>query len=417
MVKYLSISSVIIYLICFLDCSGRERNNPLDSLGNSKPPVELYLYPNGKLVTLNWAVNDLKDYKGFRVYRAMGDTTNFQLLKEVDPQIHSYTDSSTNFYHWYYYRVSVLGYQVESNPSKIRKTLPGPGVIDILSRYGNSIHEYSYDLLHTLHLYDTEFPPINWDWDQYNGQVWLANAQFRAISKLNLSLGYEDFIYEDHFLRPVDVKWNRSNQLLYILDSQKAKIYSLFQQVLTDSIELPKDDYFKMLLTPEQSIVAIDSDRVNVYSIQGTSNDTIQLPEAFIGQDLLFDDGYLYILAANIAEKRSIIMKFEPNTGKSEEFFFDGYFEILTKTPGSNYFWGSEFVNLNNYHLVQLSETGQRLFDLTASSEFSDMQVNKIDHSLITVQRYLNRIALYDSSGSLISENFEIYDPVKTLIR
>jgi hypothetical protein len=417
MIKYILISFVIIYLILSVDCSGRQRNNPLDPLGNSKPPVELYLYPDGKHIKLEWEVNDLKDYKGFRIYRSMDDTTNFQLLKEVDSQIHSYTDSSVNLYQWYYYRVSVLGYQVESSPSKIRKTLPGPGVIDILSRYGYSIHEYSYDLLHTLHLYDTEFPPINWEWDQYNRQVWLAYAQYRSISKLNLSLGYEDFLFEDHFLRPVDVKWDQSNRLLYILDSQKAKIYSLFQQVLSDSIELPNDDYFKMLFILDQNIVAIDSDKVNVYSVQGTSNDTIQMPEAFVGQDLLYNDGFLYILAANIVEKRSLIMKFEPNTGNIEENYFDGYFEIFAKTTGANYFWGSEFVDLNNYHLVKLSETGQRLFDLTTSGEFSDMQINKIDHSLVIVQRYLNRIALYDSSGSLISENFEIYDPVKTLIR
>jgi hypothetical protein len=417
MVKYISISFVIIYLILFLDCSGRKRDNPLDPLGNSKSPVKLYLYPDGKHIKLEWEVSDLKDYKGFRIYRSMGDTTNFQLLNEVNSQIHSYTDSSVNFYHWYYYRVSVLGYQIESSPSKIRKTLPGPGVIDILSRYGYSIHEYSYDLLHTIHLYNTEFPPINWDWDQYNGQVWLAYAQYRSISKLNLTLGYEDFIYEDHFLRPVDVKWDQSNQLLYILDSQKAKIYSLFQQMLSDSIELPKDDFFKMLLTPNKNIVAIDSDKVNVYSVQGSSIATIQLPEAFIGQDLLFDDGYLYILAANIVENRSLIMKFELNTSNSEEIFFNGYFEILARIPGAYYFWGSEFVDLNNYHLVKLSETGQRLFELTTSSEFSDMQINQIDRSLVTVQRYLNRIALYDSSGSLISENFDIYDPVKALIR
>ena len=417
MKKHFLVIFIFLLPFIFFSCSGRERDNPLDPLGKFKTPVELQLLPDGQQVTLKWNVKDLTDYYGFRIYRAIDDTTSFQLLKEVDPQIKSYTDSSVSFYHWYFYRVSVLGYQTESKPSKIQKTLPGPGTIEILSRYGYSIHEYSYDLLHRIELYNTEFPPINWAWDQINGQVWLAYAQYRSISKLNLSLGYEDFFFEDHLLMPVDLKWDNLNQRLYILDSQKGKIYTLFQEAITDSIDLNEDNYFKMILTPEQNIATIDSDKVNIYSVDGVALDTSFLPTAFLGQDLLYDDGNVYILAANIEDNRSLIRKLQLVSGKHEDTFFDGYFELFTRGSATDYFWASEFIDINNYRLVKLSDSGQRLLERTTSSNFSDMQINNIDNSLITVQRYLNRIALYDSTGSLISENDDIYDPVKALIQ
>ncbi len=408
---------ISVLLLIVLSCSGRERDNPLDPLGKFKTPVDLQLFPDGHQVTLNWDVKDLKDYYGFRIYRAVDDTNSFELLKEVDPEIKSYIDSSVAFYRWYFYRVSVLGYQTESKPSRIQKTLPGPGTIEILSRYGYSIHEYSYDLLHRMQIYDTEFPPINWAWDQANEQVWLAYAQYRSISKLNLSLGYEDFFFEDHLLMPVDLKWDNLNQRLYILDSQKGKIYTLSQQTIIDSIDLNEDNYFKMILTPEQNIATIDSDKVNIYSVDGVSLDTSFLPPDYLGQDLLYDDGNVYILAANISDKRSLIRKFQLSSGKSEDTYIDGFFEIFARASGRDYFWASEFIDLNNYLLVKLSDSGQRLLERTTSGNFSDMQVNTIDNSLITVQRYLNRTALYDSTGGLISENDDIYDPVKALIQ
>jgi len=417
MKKYFLILFVLAIILIVFSCSGRERDNPLDPLGKFKTPVELQIFPDGHQVTLNWNVKDLKDYYGFRIYRAIGDTTSFQLLKEVNSQTKTYLDTSVMFYHWYYYRISVLGYQTESSPSAIQKTMPGPGTTEILSRYGYSIHQYSYDLLHSIRIYNTEFPPISWSWDQTGGQVWLAYAQYRSISKLNLALGYEDFFFEDQLLMPIDLKWDELNQQLFILDSQRAKIYTLVQETLTDSIDIHKDNYFKMILTPEQNLAVIDSDRVNIYSVEGVSLDTSFLPAAFLGQDFLYDDGNVYILAANIEDNRSLIRKLQLASGKIEDNFFDGYFELFTRGSSTDYFWASEFIDINNYRLVKLSDSGQRLLERTTSSNFSDMQINNIDNSLITVQRYLNRIALYDSTGSLISENDDIYDPVKALIQ
>lgn len=408
---------IILPALLVLGCSDRERENPLDPKGNISSPVELHLEPLDSNVLLTWSVKDLKDYTGFKIYRAISDTTSFELLTELPANFTSYTDQALDFYQWYYYRVSVLGYQTESKPSKIERTYLGPGNIYVLSRYGYSIHQYSYDLLHRIQQYNTEYPPKNWDWDETSHLIWLANAQYRSISRLNLIVGSEDFFFQENLLRPIDLKWDSLNQKLYILDSDGKKIYTLEQDILTDSIALSNDNYFKLILTPASQIATINDSNVYVYTLNGDSIAIIRILDGFTGQDLLYQNGFFYILAANESQRISKIIKYEPYTSIREEININGFFEILRRPETGNFFWCSEFIDLNNYLFVKLSEDGQRLLELSTTSSVSDMQINTKDHSVVTVQRYLNRIAIYDSSGTLINENFDIYDPIKAKIQ
>ncbi len=214
-----------ILLIFFLSCSERERNNPFDAGGKYKAPVELSLEQVDDKIHLSWKVKNIKDFSGFRIYRSVDDTTNFSLLTQLSAERSSYTDSDVQYTRWYYYYITVLGKGIESSPSKIVKGLPGPGEIFIMSRLGYAIHHYSYDLLSRKNLYNLQFRPYKWAWDLEKNMVWISSPQFGTVSRLNLKVGMEDFSLSENLDEPLDTKWNSSLKKLYILDSEKDRIF------------------------------------------------------------------------------------------------------------------------------------------------------------------------------------------------
>ena len=77
-----------------------------------------------------------------------------------------------------------------------------------------------------------------------------------------------------------------------------------------------------------------------------------------------------------------------------------------------------EYLTSNSCRAVQLSLSGNRQLVLqNLSGNLDDINVNPYDQSLILVQRYSDNIVLFDSSGVLISNFNQIYDPIKVFIQ
>ncbi len=105
-------------------------------------------------------------------------------------------------------------------------------------------------------------------------------------------------------------------------------------------------------------------------------------------------------------------MEFSQNT-----IDIDGFYYLVEKPKNKNYLWLAEYINENSYRIVKLSPDGTRLLEISTSDEIWDMQVNPEDNSLVVVQRFINLVSLYNSEGVLLSQNDEIYDPIRAFIR
>ncbi len=398
-------------------CSDRQKENLFDPGSQTPPSINFTITPLEVTAILKWSVNDIRDFDGFRLYRSLDNDKNFTLYKELTATTTSFTDTALSQNRWYYYRLTLVGGNIESLPSQAVKILPGPGKIWILSRYGYNVKQISYDLLHTINTYNTNYPPANWDWDQLNNEVWLAHAQYRLISRLNLNIGYEDFFFQNDFQRPVDIKLDQQNNNIIILDSGNGEVYFLHIETITDSIKLDNTDFFKLNIISQSKIAVLGKYGTTLFNSTGSVFKTFSFDSGYVGQDMNYQDNTLFILATDFITARSQVFSYDPLSNQQNQITVEGNYTLLRKPVGRNYFWMGEFLTSNSCRAVQLSLSGDRQLELpNLSGSVDDIGINPYDHSLILVQRYSDNIVLYDSSGTRLSNNNQIYDPIKVYI-
>ncbi len=404
------------FLVIGWNCTERNRTNPFDPGGNSSSPVALSLTPGQKSVQLRWSVKEIIDYTGFRVYRSLDPSGNFQLLAQLPPNDTEFADSTLQVSRWYYYRVTVLGNNVESRPSPVQKALLGPGNVWILTRYGYSIQEYSYDLQNRINLYNTNFPPVDWAPDLLDNYFWMAFSQYRIVSRLNLDLGYEDFFLENNLVLPVDVEWDSLQHQLYVLDQGSDKYYILKDKAVVDSVSLSGEGPFKMLITDHSNLWVLDTTGVSAFDAKGDSLVRIPFPEGYKGEDLCSENGVTYILASNSGTGSTCITICDGIQPRTQGLDLGGHYTMIRKPAYGSYFWMVEQTAQNSYRPVKLSSTGERLLELPPVFSIEDLQVNPYDHSIVIARRYEETVASFDSLGNPLAELSGIYDPIKVFI-
>ena len=418
-----SISTVIKYyihvifaLFLILSCCERPKENPFEPESDVPAPVDLMLEFLNNKVKLYWNTKDITDFKGYRLYKAIDSKDNISLLTELPAETKTFTDTSLQYYHWYFYRVSVLGYDVESKPSSYVKIYPGPSQVWILSQMGYSIHQYSHDIQHKRNIYNTQSPPTNWDLNHDQKQIWLTYAYSSSIGKVDLQTGYVDGYSLVNFTKPVDIKWDNLKKRSVILDQSKRMIFFFDGQSIVDSLALNSGSYFKLQLSSNSDIGALSDSNAIIYLVDSNTPRKISFDDGYVGQDLIFCDNNLYILTANSSTGQSIIIKYDIRNNEQEELIINGIFKQVRKIVNCDYFWIIEKTE-QYYKCVKLSETGERLIEIASLISVTDIQINPFDQSLIVVERYNDRILLFDSLGKNISENSQVYDPIKVLIQ
>jgi hypothetical protein len=417
LITFLFQTLIIILALLVDSCTERTKENPFDPNSNTTPSINFTIKPSDDKAYLEWEVHDISDFDGLRLYRSVQNNNNFSLYKEFPPEATSFTDTALSRNTWYFYYLTLVGGSAESLPSPTVKILPGPGKIWILSRYGYNIRQLSYDLLHIIHTYNTNYPPINWDWDQSHNEIWLAHAQYRTISRLNLNIGHEDFFLENDFREPVDIKIDHQNDRIDVLDSKNRNIYFLQNNLITDSTSLDTADYFKICLLPQSRIAALSRYRAILLNSSGNIYRTFIFDSSYTGQDLYYDHNTLYILATNFNISHSRIISYESSSNQEDLIAVEGRYTILRKPSDKNYLWLGESLTSNSCRAVQLSLSGSRQLVLqNLSGNLDDIAVNPYDRSIVLVQRYSGNIILFDSTGELVSHFNQLYDPIKVFI-
>ncbi len=398
-------------------CSERERKNPFDPGSRFKVPIQLSLTVEEGQVTLSWSVQEVKDYVGFRLYRGVDDSSHMELWQELPASRKTFTDTSISYYHWYYYQVSVLGHGVESAPSAMQKTYPGPGTPYILSRYGYSLYQLSYDLLHTTVRYNIQLAPKSWAWDFNRRTIWLATAQFGTVSRLRLDVGQEDLFLDEPFRRPEDLSYDEEQNRLVVLDSRKSMVYLLENALTTDSILLPDADWSKVQIGWQHTIWVLGKHRALVFNALGDSLFHFIFETDQEGMDLFFQNNQMYVLTSNVDMETSYLYRFAENQSTPQFLELSGVFFIVRQAAADSNYWMGEYMVGGNYRAVKLSPQGRRLLEISSLRSLADIAINPVDGSIVLAQRYEDAVSLYTSNGQHIATRTEIYDPVKVLIQ
>jgi len=419
---------LLLLLVFLIKCAERDALNPFEASEKVSPPLTLEIIPeNQHAVKLewDWTNHKINDYSGFRIYRSRDDSKNYTLYKELSPDVFSFTDTEVENYHWYYYRVSVFGPNVESKPSDSQKTLLGPGQYWLLSSFGLSIRKLSYDLLHTLDYYETNYPSNDWEFSLVDSLIWLCfNNYGIGISSFDLIKGHEDFYYHNELNAPVGIKQDWTTQTTFILDKPRtgdvSSLHILKNRSFHKNIKLDSNDYIKITLcnTTEQLFILSKKKLLIMNTNTLIFSDTLFFPVNYSAQDFYKAANFLYVLLRSDNENKSQIISFTMQGRIQNVLFMGGDFYRLYVDEISNNFILAEWSENSKDSLVKLSDTGNRLFEIASFSHIEDIKINPYDQSIIIVDRTGDRTYLINKDGILISQS-EInlyYDPIRVFV-
>ncbi len=411
---FVSLIVAILAAVILVSCAQRSRDNPFDPKGTAPSPVTLSLTPGSSSITLDWSVTNISDYTGFRIYRAVDDTSRFVLLRELSAGARSYLDNQLAPYHWYYYYVTVRGSSTSSPASDVVKALPGPGDIWILSRYDYSVDKYSYDLQHNLQHYDTNYPTVDWAPDFLDQSIWLAHPPYATISRLNLKDGYSDLAFSDSLQRPSALEWLPDEKLLMILDPAAHAVRVFNGNNIIRTLRFQSDGYFNFTAKSSRELWVLNTG--NLLYLTPDSARSIPFETNFEGQDIVRDRQTVYVLTTNTNLGISHIISIDMISHTSKTTTLDGNYVLLRKAQSLNYFWLVQQLSTNNYQPVKLSADYNRLLQLPASAQIADIAINPKDESVVVLRPDHYEADIYSVAGTLVTSLNNLYDPIRAVV-
>jgi len=402
-----------IFPLLLLQCIERPRDNPFDPT-NNQSPVTLNLKPRADRVILDWSFTQgVTDYQGFRLYRAISTTDTFSLFAEIPAGQFSYQDTSAVPGKWYFYKMSVVGQNLESPLSNTCKTYLGRGEYWVLTENGNVLLKISYDLINTLFNRTLYLQAGEWSVAMEDSAIWLKYPQYtKSFSKFSMVTGQESFYNSDVLKSHVDIEFNTNNEQTYILDPGNANIAVFRNDALIDQIPVGSaTNYrrFKYHRLLNQLFVLGDS-QLLIISLSSNQypGSTLEFPEGYEGKDLEVAGNKAYILSASGNEQKSIIYTVTANFVVEDTLNLSGIFYRICYDSQSQQFYAAEEISGGADKAVQLSAEGNRQLQLTGFTYIEQIAVNPYDQTVIVVDYGNNLVSLFDKEGNFISSSRDV---------
>ena len=392
----------------FWGCTERERSNPFEP-GETDEVISLTLLPESDKITLRWQLNrQVEDITGFRVYRSIGSPENLLGFQEVSQTTTQFTDFQVQPGQRYYYRVSVLGTNVESTPSNVESTLIGNGKWWVLTTDDRNVKLLSYDLQHTLRDYRTEFLSENWATPTSGDSLfWFSTPTYlKSIVSLNRQNGRERFFYFDSLSKAEDLFFNVNERQLYVLDNVRKRLFVLFNNNLIGITKLDENrDYRRIKQSAASDAVWVMSDQaISRYEINaGVARLTADWPfdSGFTGRDIAVLGGNVYALSAGTTASQLLQIDNQNNT---TPISLQGRYRRVTVIGPDAIFLAQE-IDGSDDALVKMNAAGQEIFRKAEFGSIEAIGVNPSDQTIVVADVSRSIVSLHDPQGNRISES------------
>ncbi len=426
MVKFSRIMHRLILLVglaVILSCSERERTNPFDPANTIEAPIQLSMKPFPERIELQWSYPPLEGVVETHIYRAVDDSTDYELYQVLDSDVRSFTDTQVSNYHWYYYRVSLSNGVRETSPSNAVRTFLGPTTTWMLSENGFQVLQLSYDLRHVLSTYNTFYPDNDWDVKLASFSIWLVSKSFTAVSRLSIKAGEEVFIFTQGFKSPIAVVGEGTGNNFYVLDNGQNNVQYFQEEQVTREYIFPSGNYISLhVFTNQNRLVAINTSTLYLADLSlNRIVDSLAAPPNMEFTRSVQQGIWLFAIANDFEANRSIIFYRSMAENDWQQLPLPMAVGTLAYSFEENAFVVSKII-LNGPlvfkdNLVKLSADGSRLWELTGFSVISDLKINRTDQTVVLCDRLNDRLVMVDKHGNIAFKSREIYDPIRVHIQ
>jgi len=182
-------------LLCFnvviqlSGCSDRPRLNPLDpqnpnTLGK---PTGLNVISVRDTVTLHWDRLDVRDLRGFRIYRKPEGQSHFSLIDSTSPSVNSFRDFDVTFGVLYAYRISAIAAEFESVLSDSVTITPGPAFSWVADASSGELIKLTHDGIHEIMRTSAFGRPLRLQIDAKRGHVWVYDRFGGEFAQIDMN--------------------------------------------------------------------------------------------------------------------------------------------------------------------------------------------------------------------------------------
>ena len=398
-------------------CSERKKENPFEP--DVSIPVTLDLTAYDSYIEIKWNDPGLSDITGFNLYRSdTGEPGSYALFAgQISPETRQLIDQSVIQQQKYYYYLTLIGINEESKPSRIASAMPGPGFPWVVDKWGYELVKLTYDLQKPLLRIQTPWPPHDLAIASHLGiglVVYPSSGKVQIFDLVSAVI----LAQTNAILYPYAVEFDSTESAFWIVDSSGFlyKLYPDFPEPLRiyDQLDRPVS-----ITCAENAGFLYVSDSKLQKVLQFKRNGELSAeytnlrgdPYKFL-HDEIYDRVWLLEKSSGLdyiytREFSDTIFTFIDSLNTAEDI------ELMR---GINGIYLVEFDGINS-SVVQLSASGTRQIAVTGFTYLIDIDVNKYDFSLLTLDLGLtNGILTFYSNNILLGSYRSLYLPQKVVI-
>jgi hypothetical protein len=412
------------FIVLLFSCKEREHSNPFDT-DNDDAYLEIGLSLSSKdsLIIISWNIPSRPHFDSLAIFRKMETESHFNLLTTVSNTKDNFTDPVRLLDITYSYYIKIVGKDVESKATRTKSIIPGPGNIWLIDNFLWEINRLNYDLSASSLRKPGIWQPENLAFAHPIKRGLITYPLFNYIEIFDLENG--NYLYGNSSIsRPFDAVYDESINHFWLIDS----IGSMY---LIDSTAHAQfaGEFFKkpvQIGMVNNKLFILDAGRNCIYISNKSPSlvDSVcinQNGKHFTNLSLFRIDGLnqqLYIL--DKAPDNNTLYKYNLQTKLVKPVFSKDLIRTFDVNQQDESIW-IIFDNKLNSILLQLSSTGDSLFNKPVYDIARDIKVNPVNGNVV-VAKILEQVNVLDDkvfhyrSGTLIGAYRTYGDPYKVYI-
>ncbi len=419
----LNIGNIIFLILSLMivsyHCSVRKHDNIFDpKSGIDTLNMKLELRRADSIIVLSWSPHFQVHIEGFHLYRKAGNETRFSSLAILSANQTEYHDSLVHYDTPYAYYLTLIGKSNESPPTRILKTVPGPGQIWILDRWNEYILKFSYDMRHTLLSHYAIWVPQALAFNSAKNRSIITYPLYHYVEVIDPFYGVlQGEITAIRY--PYACAYNPQNQAFWISDSSGAlyrydghNTLQLLDNQLIRPLEIAFDAQGKAVVLDSRAHALI------FYNADGTRRGTISTVNGRRFASLKFLSAnplQNYFFVIEETDTTDILYRISTLTDSIRCIFRQQGLAVARENPTDHTLW----VAINDQEqakILQLSAAGLRLNTLKGFEFISDFVINPVNGNLVVADPRAHRVLNLRPDGSLVGSFDKAPYPFKVYI-
>ncbi|EHO41508.1 NHL repeat containing protein [Caldithrix abyssi DSM 13497] len=400
----------------FVACSVRERDNVFDPQNKlDSLDIPLTLTTADSLISFYWNPPSGIEFTGFHIYRKVSGQNHFTSRAVLPPTQSSFTDTSLSFDVLHSYYLTLIGRSLESPPTRVLNTVPGPGKIWLLDRWDEYFYKYSYGLRHRLLTHYAIWIPEGLALNRSDRQVLVTYPLFHYAELLDSESGALLAAIEN-IRYPYACAYHPAQKAFWITDSTG----SLYRFSASGSQEAELiDDGLKKPLTividASGNVYVLDFrlNRIVIYDQNGNQTNVIDDYERLIF--LAGNQGGTHLYFINQSQTGNEVYRYSVLSGDAEKVYSGQGAAIVRENPQDQALWLAE--NMDNVaRILQLSPSGVRLTTLDGFKHIEDIAINPYNGNVVVADSRLHQLIHLKPDGRVIGKISDAPFPYRIVI-